>query len=87
MVMRIYAMRMTLLGVRVCIVPVRVAAVTVTVVVEEEETDDVGCEAARSDDKDDDWVRNVLWLDKSLDGFEEDGETQRDQEDTVDQGT
>jgi hypothetical protein len=60
---------------------------TVTVVVEEEENDDVGCEAARSDDKDDDWVRNVLWLDKSLDGFEEDGETQRDQEDTVDQGT
>jgi hypothetical protein len=32
-------------------------------------------------------VGDVLWLDKSLDGLEEDGETQRDKKDSVDQGT
>jgi hypothetical protein len=63
------------------------AAVAVAVVVEEEETENVGCETARTNDEDDDRVRDVLWLDKSLDGFEEDGETQRDKEDSVDQGT
>lgn len=66
---------------------VGMATVAVTVVVEEEETDNVGCETARTNDKDDERVRNVLWLDKSLNGFEEDGETQRDKEDSVDQGT
>lgn len=57
---------------------VGMAAVAVAVIVEEEETDDVGCETARTDDKNDDGVRNILWLNESLDGFEENGETKRD---------
>ncbi len=57
------------------------------VVMEEEEPDDVGQETAGTDDKNDNRVRNVLWLDKSLNGLEEDGETQRDKKDSVDQGT
>lgn len=55
-----------------------VGMAAVAVIVEEEETDDVGCETARTDDKNDDGVRNILWLNESLDGFEENGETKRD---------
>jgi hypothetical protein len=57
---------------------VSVGMAAVAVIVEEEETDDVGCETARTDDKNDDGVRNILWLNESLDGFEENGETKRD---------
>jgi len=57
---------------------VGMAAVAVAVIVEEEETDDVGRETARTDDKNDDGVRNILWLNESLDGFEENRETKRD---------
>jgi len=59
-------------------VSVGMAAVAVAVIVEEEETDDVGRETARTDDKNDDGVRNILWLNESLDGFEENRETKRD---------
>ena len=62
-----------------------VGMAAVTVVVEEEETDNVRQEAARTDDEDDNRVGNVLRLDKALDGLEEDGETQRDEEDAVDE--
>ena len=89
MVMRIDAVRVSLLSVRVCVVSVGMTAVglaAVTVVVEEEETDNVGQEAARTDDEDDDRVGNVLRLDEALDGLEEDRETQRDKEDAVDEG-
>lgn len=89
MVMRIDAVRVSLLGVRVCVVSVgmTVRMAAVTVVVEEEETDDVGQETAGTDDENDDGVGNVLRLDESLDSLEEDGETQRDKEDAVDEGT
>lgn len=63
-----------------------VGMAAVTVVVEEEEADNVGQEAARTDDEDDNRVGNVLRLDEALDGLEEDGETQRDKEDAVDEG-
>jgi hypothetical protein len=32
-------------------------------------------------------VGYLLWFDESLDGFEEDGETKRNEEDAVNQGT
>jgi hypothetical protein len=84
-VVRIDAMRMSFFSVRVLVVPVRMTAVTV--VVEEEETAYVRQETARADDEDDLGVGDVLWLDESLDGFEKDGETERDEEDAVDEGT
>ena len=56
----------------------------VSMVVEEEQTDDVRCETKRTDDKDKLRVRDFLRLDKALDGFEEDGETKSDKEDAVD---
>jgi hypothetical protein len=87
MVVRINAMRVSLLSVRMCVVSVGMATMAVTVVVEEEEADDVGEETARTDNEDDDGVGNFLWLDKSLDSLEEDGETERDEKDTVDEGT
>ena len=60
---------------------------TMTVVVEEEETEDVGCEAKAAHDEDELGVGDFLRFDKSLDGFEEDGETECDEEDAIDQGT
>jgi D-alanine-D-alanine ligase-like ATP-grasp enzyme len=66
-------MRVALLGMRVFVVPVRVAAVAM--VVEKEETDDVRQETAGTDDENDHGMRDVLRFDESLDGFEEDGET------------
>ena len=63
-----------------------VGLAAVTVVVEEEMTDDVGQETARTDDEDNDRVGDVLRLDEALDSLEEDGETQRDKEDAVDEG-
>ena len=85
MVVRIDAMRMSLFSVRVFVVTVRVTAVAV--VVEEKETDDVREETAGADDEDDYGVGDFLWFDESLDGFEEDGETECDEKDTVDEST
>ena len=48
-------------------------AVSVSVVVEEKQPNDVGSETHRPDDEDQLWVGDFLWFDKSLDGFEEDG--------------
>lgn len=59
----------------------------VSMIVEEEETDDVGCEAERTDDEDELRVRDFLRFYKSLDRFEEDGEAERDKEDAVDKGS
>jgi hypothetical protein len=78
-------MRVALLGMRVFVVPVRVAAVAM--VVEKEKTADVRQETAGADDEDDLGVGDVLWLDEPLDRFEEDGETERDEEDAVDERT
>jgi hypothetical protein len=84
-VVRIDTVRMSLFSMRVFVVSVRMTAMAV--VVEKEETADVRQETAGTDDEDDLGVGDVLWLDKSLDGFEEDGETERDEEDAVDEGT
>jgi hypothetical protein len=88
-VVRMRAVRMTLLSMRVCVVRMRmrVAAVAVAVVVEKKKTDKVGKETAGTDDEDDDGMRDILRLDEALDRFEKDGQTERDEEDTVDQGT
>lgn len=51
------------------------AAVTVTVVMEEEEADNVGKETAGTDNKDDHGMRDILRFDEALNRFEEDGET------------
>jgi hypothetical protein len=69
---------------------VRVTAVTVAamaVVVEEEETDDVGGETETSYNQHKLRVADFLRLDETLNRFKEDGETQSDEEDAVDQGS
>jgi len=68
----------------------RVTAVAVTamaVVVEEEETDNVGSKAETSYNQHKLRVADFLRLDETLNGFKEDGETQSDKEDSVDQGS
>jgi hypothetical protein len=84
-VVRIDTVRMSLFSMRVFVVSVRMTAMTV--VVEKEKTADVRQETAGADDEDDLGVGDVLWLDEPLDRFEEDGETERDEEDAVDERT
>ena len=67
--------------------PMLVSTMTVTVVVKEEEPDDVGCEPEGAHDENDLGLGDFLRLDESLDGFEEDGEAEGDEEDAVDEGT
>ena len=62
-------------------------AMAVAVVVEQEKTDNVGKETAGTDDEDNLRMRDVLGLDKALDGFQKDGQTQCDKKDAVDQRT
>jgi hypothetical protein len=67
--------------------PVRVPAVAVSVVVEKEETDNVRGQAEASNNHDQLRMGDFLGLDKSLYGFEEDGEAEGDEEDSVDECT
>jgi hypothetical protein len=64
-----------------------VAVSTMSVVMEEKKTDNVRCQTKAANNEDDLRVGDFLWFDKSLDRFEEDGKTQRNQEDPVDEGT
>lgn len=64
-----------------------VAVATMAVVVEEEKTDDVGGKTEASDNQHKLRVADFLGLDETLNGFKEDGETQGDEEDSVDQGS
>lgn len=61
--------------------------VAMTMVMEEEEADDVRCESERSYDKNKFWMRNFLRFDESLDRFEKYREAESDKEDTVDKST
>jgi 5-hydroxyisourate hydrolase-like protein (transthyretin family) len=74
-IQRIDTNSMSILSVRVLVDSVGMPAVAVAVVMEEEETNNVRQETARTDYEDDQRVRDILWLDESLDRFEEDGET------------
>lgn len=58
-------------------VPVRVAARTMRVVVEEEEPDDVGREAKSADDDDQTRIGDLGGVEEPFDGFHEDGEAER----------
>lgn len=62
-----------------------VTSVTVTVVMEQHQSHQVRCETETSDNQHQDRVCDNLRLHKSLDGVEEDGDTQCDQEDAVDE--
>jgi hypothetical protein len=64
-----------------------VAVSAVSVIVEKEETHDVRCQSKGADNEHEFWLRDFLWFDESLDRFQEDGETQRDKEHTVDERT
>ena len=78
MIMRV---RVTLLGMRNLIavsMAMSAVAVSVTVLMEEEQTHDVRSQTQASHDQDQFRVRDLLRLDKSLDGFEENGEAKRD---------
>ena len=68
--------------------PVAMAmAMTMRVVVEEDETEEIGQQTQTSHDTDEFGVVDRLRLDETLDGFEENGDTQGDQKDSVDQST
>lgn len=85
-VVRLDSVRMSLLGVRVLIassVRVTAWAVAVTDVVEEYEADEVRGKTEGANYKHKLGLRDFLGLDKALDGFEEDGETQCDQEHAI----
>ena len=66
---------------------VSAVAVSVAMLVEKEQSHNVRSQSQASNDQDQLRLRDLLRLDKSLNGFEEDADTQRDQEDTVDQRT
>ena len=84
------AMRMTLLGMGVLVArTVRMAtrSVAVSDIVKQHETDNVRGKTEGSDDQDEFGLRYLLRLDKSLNSFQEDGQTKGDQEDAVDEST
>ena len=66
-------------------VTMRVPAVGVSVVVEEEEADNVARKTQRADDDDDLGVGDLGDVDEALQGFHKDGEAKREQEDAVNQ--
>lgn len=83
-------MRVALLRMRNLIavsVAMSTVAVSVTVLVEEEQTHDVRSQTQASHDQNQFGLRNLLRFDESLNSLEEDADTQRDQEDTVDERT
>ena len=63
------------------------SAMAVAVLVEEEKTKDVRGQAQAADDKDQHGFGHDLRFDESLNGFEEDGQTEGDQEHSIDQCT
>lgn len=63
------------------------AAVAVSMIMEEEETEDVRCKAKAAYDKHQLRIGDFLRFDESLDCFEEDGKAQGDEEYAVDEGT
>ena len=65
----------------------RVATVAVSVIMEEEETENVRCKAKAAHDKNQLRVGDFLRFDKSLDCFKEDRKAQGDEEYAVDEGT
>jgi hypothetical protein len=84
------AMRMTFLSMGVLVArTVRMAtwSVAVSDVVKQHETDNVRGKTHGSDDQDQLGLRHLLRLDESLNSFEEDGQTEGDQEDAVDEST
>lgn len=86
----IVRVRMALLGMRNLIavsMAVSSVAVSVTVLVEEEQTHNVRSQTQASHDQNQFRVRDLLRLDEALDSLEEDANAQRDQEDTVDKRT
>lgn len=52
---------------------------------QDEESNDVREEAQGTDDEDKLWVEDFWWIDKSGDSFENDGKTQCDQEDRIEE--
>jgi hypothetical protein len=75
------AMRMTFLGMRVLVartVGMATRSVAVSDVVKQHKTDNVRGKTEGSDYKDELGLRYLLRLDKSLNGFEEDGQTEGD---------
>lgn len=89
MVTGIYAMRvsMAFFSMRMLVMSVGVSRVPMSVVVEEEETDDVGSKAKGPNNEDELWMRDILRLNKSLDGFKKNGQAKRHKKDTIDKGT
>lgn len=63
------------------------SAMAVSMLMEQEKTDDVGCKSEAADDEDQLRIGDFLRLDEPLDSFEEDGKTQGDQEYSIDQRT
>ena len=61
------------------------AVAAMAVVVEEEETDDVGGKTETANNQHKLRVADFLGLDETLNGLKEDGETQGDEEDSVDE--
>lgn len=83
-------MRMTFLGMGMLVArTVRMAtrSVAVSDIVKQHETDNVRGKTEGSDDQDELGLGYLLRLDESLDSFEEDGQTEGDQEDAVDEST
>jgi len=86
MVVCLNTVRVSFFGVRVLVtVSVRMSsgAVAVAYIMEQDQPDDVGSKTKRADDQNKLGLRDFLGFDKSLDGFEEDRETQGNQEDAV----
>ena len=60
--------------------------VAMSMVVEEKQAHNIGCQPATSDDQDQHGVVDDLWLEETLNGFKNDGDAEGNEEDAIDQG-
>lgn len=67
------------------IVAMSSSSMAVPDIVEQDQSDQVRGQTETADDEHQLWVGNFLRLDESLNGVQEDGHTQRDEEDSIDQ--
>lgn len=89
-IVRIDAVRVSFFRVRMRIartVGMSSGPVAVAYVVEQDQADNVRSKTERADDQNELGLRDFLGFDKSLNGFEEDRETQCDQEDAIHERT
>lgn len=66
------------------VVTFSISTMAMSVIVEKKEAENVGGKSKATNYENQSWVGHNLWLNESLNGFQEDGQAKGDQKDAVD---